>query len=192
MESVFMVQLGVAGYDPARFQPSPLCYYYGTYDVEYSIDECLRGEYHEGRHGFVLYVPTMHSPELAPEGRHAVTIYTIAPNTLSQGTWSARREEMEDKLLRHAERMMPGLRKAATTRLTLTPDDFRARTGLAHHAFGGLAPVMGQQAPRHQTPLEGLWFVGSESESGGGVANVMLGARKAAKGILARLPQPKP
>ena len=43
---------------------------------------------------------------------------------------------------------------------------------------------MGVPNPAHQTPVQGLWFVGAQSESGGGVAGVMLGARKVARRIL--------
>ena len=61
---------------------------------------------------------------------------------------------------------------------------------MSHHAFGGIAPVMGKQNPAHRTPVEGLWFVGAQSESGGGVAGVMLGARKVARRILQEQPGP--
>ncbi|MGD9147099.1 MAG: hypothetical protein PVG56_08440 [Anaerolineae bacterium] len=61
---------------------------------------------------------------------------------------------------------------------------------LAHHAFGGIAPVMGKQNPAHRTPIECLWFVGAESESGGGVAGVMLGARNVARRVLQQPPGP--
>ncbi len=65
MESVLMVQLGV-DLDPRPYQPGPLCYYYGTYDIEGGVAACQRGAYHEGRDGFVVYIPSLHSPEMAP------------------------------------------------------------------------------------------------------------------------------
>ncbi len=184
MESVLMVHLGV-DMDPGQYQPAALCYYYGTYDIEGGVQQCRDGDYHEGRDGFLIYVPSMHSPDLAPEGHHAVTIYTIAPNVLSEGTWEDRREELAEKLVVEAERFMPGLREHTQVVVTLTPDDFQRRTHLAHHAFGGIAPVMGVSNPAHQTPVQGLWFVGAQSESGGGVAGVMVGAREVARRILA-------
>jgi phytoene dehydrogenase-like protein len=70
----------------------------------------------------------------------------------------------------------------------LTPVEFKKRTHLAHHAFGGIAPVMGKQNPAHRTPIEGLWFIGAQSESGGGVAGAMIGARNVAKRILEEQP----
>jgi all-trans-retinol 13,14-reductase len=184
MESVLMVQLGV-DVDPGEYQPAALCYYYGTYDIEGGVKRCRDGNYHEGKDGFLIYVPSMHSPGMAPRGHHAVTIYTIAPNVLSGGTWEQRREEMAEKLVAEAERYIPGLREHTQMAITLTPDDFQKRTHLRHHAFGGIAPVMGVPNPAHMTPVAGLWFIGAQSESGGGVAGVMIGARKVARRILA-------
>jgi len=184
MESVMMVHLGI-DFDPTPYQPAALCYYYGTYDLEGSIDQLRLGHYHEGKEGFLIYVPSLHSPSLAPPGCHAVTIYTLAPNNLIEGNWQDRREELADKLVAEAERIIPGLKAHTQTRVILTPQDFRERTGQQHHSFGGTPPIIGNRSPAHRTPIQGLWFVGAQSESGGGVRNVMLGARKAARQILA-------
>jgi phytoene dehydrogenase-like protein len=186
MESVFMVQLGI-DFDPAPFQPKALCYYYKTQDLEGSVQRIRTGVYHEGREGFLIYIPSMHSPSMAPAGKHAVTIYTVAPDTLAQGSWSTRREELADRLVACAEKHIPGLRVHTKTRLILTPDDFRKRTYLKHHSFGGIPPVMGNKPPSHKTSIEGLWFIGAQSESTGGVLNVMTGAAKVAKNILTRV-----
>ena len=183
MESVLMVHLGV-DMDPVEHQPAALCYYYGTYDIEKGVTRCRSGDYHEGKDGFLIYVPSMHSPDMAPPGCHAVTIYTIAPNVLSEGTWEERSEELAEKLVIEAERFVPGLRDHIQAQRVLTPVEFKKRTHLAHHAFGGIAPVMGVANPAHRTPVEGLWFVGAQSESGGGVAGVMIGARNVANQIL--------
>jgi phytoene dehydrogenase-like protein len=183
MDSVLMVHLGV-DFDPQPYQPNALSYYYGTYDVEGGVRRCQQGIYHGGEDGFVVYIPSLHSPELAPSGHHAITIYTIAPNELSGGTWRRDKRKLADQLVAQAERVIPGLREHTTTRVILTPEDFRARTHLTHHAFGGRAPVMGQEGPGHATPIHGLWFAGAQSKSGGGVQNVMIGARETAQHII--------
>jgi phytoene dehydrogenase-like protein len=183
MESVLMVHLGIDT-DVVQYQPAALCYYYGTYDIEGGVRTCREGRYHGGKDGFLIYVPSMHSPELAPERHHAVTIYTIAPNRLSEGSWEERREELADELVAEAERFVPGLREHTKVRVVMTPEDFQQRTHLAHHAFGGISPVMGKTNPPHQTDVAGLWFIGAQSESGGGVPGVMKGARNVARRIL--------
>jgi phytoene dehydrogenase-like protein len=182
MESIFMVHLGI-DFDPTPHQPETTCYYYGTYDVEAAVEALGRGRYHEGRDGFVVYVPSRHSPEMAPPGHHAITIYTVAPNVLDQGTWHERKEELTDKLLVEAERFIPGLREHTRVRVVLTPDDWRERTHLVHHSFGGVAPVMDRPGVPHVTPVAGLYFIGAQSESGAGVNNVMQGVWRTIRGI---------
>jgi phytoene dehydrogenase-like protein len=183
MESVLMVQLGI-DFDPSLYQKAALCYYYKTDDMEEAVRRLRSGDYHEGKDGFLIYVPSLHSPSLAPAGKYAVTIYTVAPDTLAAGNWSSRREELADKLIAEAEAHIPGLRQHTLTSLVLTPEEFRQRTHQKHHSFGGVPPVIGNKPPAHKTPIAGLWFIGAQSESGGGVLNVMVGARKVAKRIL--------
>lgn len=183
MESVLMVQLGI-DFDPSPYQPAALCYYYKTNDLERAVHRLRTGDYHEGKDGFLVYVPSLHSPSLAPAGKHAVTIYTVAPDTLAKGTWSDCKEELADKLVAEAEQHIPGLRQHTLTRMVLTPEDYRRRTHQKHHSFGGVPPVMGNKPPAHKTPIGDLWFIGAQSESTGGVLNVMTGAQKVAKRIL--------
>lgn len=183
MESVLMVQLGI-DFDPRPYQPAALCYYYNTQDLEAAVKRLRTGDYHEGKEGLLIYVPSLHSPTLAPSGQYAVTVYTVAPDTLAIGSWANRREELADKLIAEAERHVPGLRQHTKTRLILTPEDFRARTHQKHHSFGGVPPVIGNKPPAHQTPIQGLWFIGAQSESTGGVMNVMTGAQKVARQII--------
>jgi phytoene dehydrogenase-like protein len=183
MESVLMVQLGI-NFDPTPYQPAALCYYYNTQDLEGAVKRLRTGDYHEGKEGFLIYIPSLHSPALAPSGNFAVTIYTVAPDTLADGTWSSRKEELADKLIAEAEGFIPNLREHTVTRLILTPEDYRQRTHLKHHSFGGIPPVMGNKPPAHKTPVHGLWYIGSQSESTGGVLNVMVGAQKVARRIL--------
>ena len=48
-------------------------------------------------------------------------------------------------------------------------------------SFGGTVPVWKQQNPPHVTPVKDLYFVGQQSENGGGVPVVLLGALEAYK-----------
>ncbi|MFN2219357.1 MAG: phytoene desaturase family protein, partial [Anaerolineae bacterium] len=186
MDSVFMVHLGV-DFDPTPYVHGVCTYYYGTYDIETALADALSGVYHEGRDGFVVHIPSLHSPEMAPPGHHAMTIYTICPDTLKTGDWDSLKDQYADALIDYAERHIPGLREHVRVREIMTPQDFRARTHLDHHAFGGIAPVMGAWQVPHETPLEGLWFVGAQSESGGGVNSVMPGAYRTASRIARRM-----
>jgi phytoene dehydrogenase-like protein len=79
-------------------------------------------------------------------------------------------------LLKLAEEFVPGLREHAQTKIILTPEDFRKRSYLKKHAFGGTAPHLKISPPPHKTPINGLWFVGAQSETYGGVIGAMTGA----------------
>jgi phytoene dehydrogenase-like protein len=183
-DSAFMVHLGV-DFDPTVHQHgAPLCYYYMTYDIHGCIEELESNVYHEGRDGFLVYCLSAHSPEMAPPGHHAVTVYTIAPNFPTNGSWSKDKEHWADKLVEHAEKFIPGLRKHTKTRVIITPEDFRRRTHLKRHAFGGCTPRIGYNPPTHRTPIEGLWLVGAQSENFGGVAPGIIGAGATVKQIL--------
>jgi phytoene dehydrogenase-like protein len=107
MESVLMVQLGI-DFDPSPYQPAALCYYYVTHDLDAAVKRLRTGDYHEGKDGLLIYVPSLHSPSLAPAGHYAVTIYTVAPDRLASGDWASQREELADKLVAEAERYIPG------------------------------------------------------------------------------------
>ncbi len=182
MESVLMVHLGL-DMDPLQHQKSSLYYYYGTYAIEGAVHRCRDGEF-PGDDGFLIYIPTAHSPEMAPEGKHAVTIYTIAPNRLADGSWEEKKLLLADLLIEKAEQIIPGLQSHIQHKIIMTPEDFKQITHLSYHAFGGMAPVMNQVNPAHVTPIQSLYFIGAQSKSGGCVPAVMLGAKEAVEKIL--------
>lgn len=184
MDSIFMLHLGL-DMDPSAYLRATSTYFYGTYDVEGEINRGRKGHYHEGAGGFVVHFPSRVSPESAPEGKYAITIYTICPDQLASGSWSAQKEVYANKLLAYAEKYIPGLRAHSLVRHIFTPEDFRALTHQSHHAFGGIAPVMNAWRVPHKTPIQGFWFVGAQSESGGGVNIVIPSSFRVARLIQA-------
>ncbi|QEE15899.1 phytoene desaturase family protein [Promethearchaeum syntrophicum] len=186
MESVLMVHIGI-DFDPSPYQPAALCYYYGTYDIENAVEKINNGIYHEGEDGFLIYIPSMHSPEMAPANHHAVTVYTVGPNHIKDGDWQTQREELADKLLEYAELKIPGLREHTKTRLIMTPEDFRHRIMVKHHSFGGIPPIIGQKGFDYQTSIKNLYYAGCQSESAGGIAHTMRGGKTVAQLIIKSL-----
>ena len=183
MDSVFMLHLGVDKSWPEVLRCSST-YFYGSYDIEGQVKQARAGIYHEGAAGFVVHLPTPRTPYDVPEDKHAMTIYTICPDKLAGGDWERDKDKYADKLLEHAEKYLPGLREHVVTRVIVTPGDFRRMTGAGHHAFGGIAPLMGAWKVAHQTPVEGLWFAGAQSESGGGMNSVIPAAWRVAERAL--------
>lgn len=178
MEAVFMLHLGV-DYDPMRYMQAPLCYYYKTYDIHAATERLRAGIYHEGEDGFLIYVPSAHAKEFAPAGKHAVTIYTIAPDTLAAGTWSENKEAYARRLIELASDILPELSAHIVEQKIMTAEDYRTLTHMEKCSFGGVVPIWKQKNPPHVTPVKGLFFVGQQSENAGGVSVVMLGAKSA-------------
>lgn len=178
MEAVFMVHLGV-DYDPSAFQKQSLCYYYGSYDLHGAVEKLRSGVYHRGKDGYLIYFPDRHAPAFAPPGCHCVTIYTVCPDRLREGGWESRKEEYAEELIRLAEEHLPGLSEHIVAKKIVTAEDYRRLTHMKKSSFGGTVPVWKQQNPPHLTPVKGLIFVGQQSENGGGVPIVLLGAVEA-------------
>ena len=178
MEAVFMLHLGV-DFDPMEHLRAALVYCYGMYDLHAATEKLRSGVYHEGNDGYLIFVPSEHAPEFAPEGKHCVTIYTVAPDTLAEGDWESKKQEYAEKLISLAERQLPGLSKHIDTMKIMTARDYSEYTHMKKSSFGGLVPIWNQKNPTHKTPVEGLWFVGQQSENAGGLGNVILGAKSA-------------
>jgi hypothetical protein len=47
-----------------------------------------------------------------------------------------------------------------------------------HHSFGGICPKIGGKGAPQRTPYQGLWFIGSQSETGPGVWTQIISSRK--------------
>ena len=178
MEAVFMLHLGV-DFDPMEYLRSALIYCYGMYDLSAATDKLRTNVYHGGDDGFLIFVPSHHAPDFAPEGKHCVTIYTVCPDRLTEGDWDEVKEKYADRLIQLAEKHLPDLSKHIVMRKIMTAKDYRVYTHMAKSSFGGTVPIMGQKNPPHITGIPGLVFVGQQSENGGGVCAVMAGARDA-------------
>ena len=179
MESVLMVHVGI-DFDPTPYQPAALCYYYNTYDVEGGVDRCQtrRVSRGAGRLSHLCPVTALAGTRAAGSPR-GDGLYHRAQPPARRDVGRAARRDGGQIVGRGGEGRCRDLRERAQVRVILTPDDFRLRTHQVHHSFGGAAPVMGKEGVPHRTPIRGLWFIGSQSESRGGVAGVMAGARRA-------------
>ena len=178
MEAVFMLHLGV-NFDPMEHLRAALVYCYGMYDLHAATVKLRTGVYHEGDDGYLIFVPSDHAPEFAPEGKHCVTIYTVAPDTLKEGDWESKKQEYAEKLIKLAERQLPGLSKHIETMKIMTARDYSEFTHMKKSSFGGVVPIWNQKNPTHKTPVDNLWFVGQQSENAGGLGNVIMGAKSA-------------
>lgn len=178
MEAVFMVHLGI-DYDPMEYLRSPLTYCYGMYDLSAATEKLRTQIYHGGDDGYLIYVPSYHARDFAPEGKHCLTLYTVCPDTLAEDSWENAKGQYADRLITLAESHLPGLKNHIITRKIMTAVDYREFTHMEKSSFGGVVPIMGQKNPPHITSVKNLYFVGQQSENGGGVGAVMMGAKSA-------------
>ena len=178
MEGVFMLHLGV-DIDPMQYLRSSLIYCYGMYDLHEATIKLRSGIYHEGDDGFLIFVPSHHAKDFAPAGHHCITLYTVAPDTLKDFSWKEKKEEYAAKLIKLAEAHIPELSKHIKEMKIMTPVEYRHLTHMSKSSFGGNVPIWNQKTPAHFTPVENLLFLGQQSENGGGMGAVILGAKDA-------------
>ena len=133
-------------------------------------------------------------PELAPEGKHTLSIFAqYAPYELSEGTWDTRREEIGDLVIATLEEYAPGLSDLIEHRLVLGPPDLEERFALTGgNIFHGeiLPDWLFDKRPanawhQYRSPLPGLYLCGSGAHPGGGVCGAP--GRNAARAVVSDL-----
>jgi phytoene dehydrogenase-like protein len=161
--------------------------------IDYLEDACRAAA--EGRPAENMFceawIQTASEPELAPEGKHTLSIFAqYAPYDLAEGTWDERRDEIGDTVLATLERYAPGLTDLVEDRLVLGPPDLESRFGLTGgNIFHGeiLPDWLFEKRPaakwhRHRWPLPGFYLCGSGAHPGGGVCGAP--GRNAARAVL--------
>jgi phytoene dehydrogenase-like protein len=123
-------------------------------------------------------IPTLADASLCPAGKHVMSVYVqFTPYRLAEGSWSTRREELGDAVLRTLEEYAPGLTSRVLGRQVLTPLDLEATYGLTegHPMHGEPAldqlfvtrPLLGWS--RYRAPVAGLYLCSAGTHPGGGV-----------------------
>ena len=123
-------------------------------------------------------VPTLLDPNLAPAGKHVMSVLVqYTPYSLKKGAWADQRERLGDHVVEILEAHVRGVDKLVLGREVLTPLDLEDRFGLTgghmHHGEMTinqqlvLRPVAGWSG--YRTPVDGLYLCGSGAHPGGGV-----------------------
>jgi len=127
-------------------------------------------------------IPSLLDPNLAPEGYHCISIYTIAeagiwpsPQDPTYGSGGYRRikEEEGKKLLDRVEKLLPGVSDSAIEKYIASPSTFERFTRREKGALAG--PRLGPEPfpaalPGAVTDFKGLFLVGDSTFFGRGVA----------------------
>jgi phytoene dehydrogenase-like protein len=156
----------------------------GRIHVAAEVDEIERA-FDEAKYGGIsrrpyldVTIPSLTDPSLAPAGRHVMSVHVqYTPATLREGDWSARRDEVGDRVLERLEEYAPGITGLVVGRQVLTPYDLEKTYGLTGgHPFHGehsldqlfaTRPLLGWA--RYRSTIPGLYLCSAATHPGGGV-----------------------
>jgi len=179
-----------------------------AYDMEEQFAACYEGRFPDRPAVFMLMASLKDplSENIAPRGYTNLQLMSVAPAQpqtwgVSQGPASAptrsgyrhtppylaARREMEERMLRVVEEMMPGfIRKVVwqESASPLTQERFTLSSGGTSYGLEhALDQSMSARVP-YQTEVPGLWMVGANTLFGHGYAGCMLGGRTVAHMVL--------
>ena len=115
-------------------------------------------------------IPSLVDSTLASPGRHVMSVYVqYTPYHLKAGSWTAKRDELGDLVLRTLETYAPGIGELVLARTVVTPVDLEETYGLTggHPLHGEPAldqlflarPLLGWA--RYRAPVAGLYLCGA-------------------------------
>jgi phytoene dehydrogenase-like protein len=123
-------------------------------------------------------IPTLLDPELAPEGKHVMSVvFEAAPRQLRGSDWAAERDRVGEIAVKVLERYAPGIGGLVEAVQVITPEDLEVDYGLSgghvEHAEPGLdqfflwRPLNGEA--RYRLVFDRLYLCGSGAHPGGGI-----------------------
>lgn len=145
--------------------------------LEQAYDEAKYGDF-SSRPYMDIIIPSMIDPEMAPAGKHVMSIFVqYAPSDLRGGWDEAKREAFGDAVIDTLAQYAPNLPGAILHRQVLTPWDIEGSMGLTSgNIFHGelslqqlfcMRPAVGWAD--FTTPIRGYFQAGSGTHPGGGV-----------------------
>jgi len=195
----------------SRLRPSFPCFltHVGLEGVEPEALEAAQGYYWRhwdpdrvGRDGLVckVFSPTLYEPEMAPPGGQIVILQKVlemdypAVDTWDEHEWDEHKRAVEELVVGHLERMVPGIGERIVVRLSASAKTARRFTRNHRGAMLGweMSPEqLGPSRPAVEPPVDGLYLVGHWTRPGGGITPVIVSAVRVAEKITgSRLMQP--
>ena len=144
--------------------------------LERAFDESKYGNF--SRHPYLeATIPSLADPTLAPNGKHAMSIYMqYAPYKL-KGNWEEQRKELGQTVVQTLAQYAPDLPERILARQVITPLDLEKVYGLtggqifhgdlALDQFFTMRPLL--DWARYKTPIENLFLCGSGTHPGAGL-----------------------
>ncbi len=139
-----------------------------------------------------LYFQTAHDPSVAPEGVHTMSVFAqYVPYAFEEGSWEARRAEVERLALASVGRYCSNIPEAVIAAEVLGPPDIERHVGLTGgHIFQGeiLPDYLWDRRLAPKTPMPGVYLCGAFTHPGGSV--IAVNGRNAAMEVLLTTPGP--
>ncbi len=159
--------------------------------LERAYDDAKYGRFSKRPYMDIVF-PSMLDPNMAPPGKHVMSVFVqYAPYHLEGGWTDAKREAFGDAVVDTVAEYAPNLKSAILHRQVLTPLDIERITGLSEgNIFAGelalqqlffLRPAAAWA--KYRTPIKGYYQCGAGTHPGGGIMGAS--GRLAALKILA-------
>lgn len=174
-------------------------------DFDAQYDEMCAGKL-EGEPSIYVSTSSMKDPNnatIAPEGHTNVEVMAVVPKDFGywgitaeqvrdgsykkQPDYIARKQELEDALLRQFERIVPGAAAATVYRESASPMTHTRYVRSSEGSCYGFAALPSQflgKRPGARSTIEGLFFCGTNCRAGHGIVGAMTSGVQAADAIL--------
>ncbi len=156
----------------------------GVDTTQKAFEQSLLGE--PAPHWCEVYFHTAYDASVAPPGYHAMSVFAqYAPYELAEGSWSTRREEIGDDVLRQVAQFAPDVADCVVHREVLGPPDIEAKIGsTGGHIFHGdcLPEQLWTKRFGPRTPVNGVYLCSAATHPGGSV--IAINGRNAAMAVL--------
>jgi len=137
-----------------------------------------------------IFAPTLYDPSLAPPGGQIVILQKVLEMDFDGVTdWDAHKAQVEDLVVSHLERVIPGVRERIVVRLSASAKTawrFTLNTAGAMLGWEMSPEQLGDGRPGIRGPVEGLFLVGHWTRPGGGITPVIMSALRAVEAALGR------
>ncbi len=97
-------------------------FYYDSWDYDQAYRSSLNGDIISPSSYYVLNVPTLTDPSLAPKGQHLITVTSLVPYHIAT-SWRQEKNLYGEKLMQNVESKFPGLKTHTLMMEGATPEN---------------------------------------------------------------------
>jgi phytoene dehydrogenase-like protein len=133
---------------------------------------------------FGITIPTISDRTMAPPGCHSISVHEMADYSYTD-SWKEKKHELTSKVLKKAEKVLPGLQKNIMHLEAASPVTLERFTSNFKGAAYGWQQLPGKK--NLNSKISNLYIAGHWGEMGGGILASAYSGFKAAKDILKRL-----